>query len=85
MPAKFVYLCYEKTLHQMTTLTINIPDTVTEEITKVIKRFGGEIVAVNETTHGITPIEELEQGLNEVVAIRKGELPKLSLKQALRG
>ena len=30
-------------------------------------------------------IEELEQGLNEVAAIREGKLPKLSLKEALRG
>ena len=69
----------------MTTLTINIPDTVTEEITKVIKRFGGQIVAINENSHEITPIAELEQGFKEVVAIRDGKLPKLSLKQALRG
>ena len=69
----------------MTTLTINIPDTVTEEITEAIKRLGGQIVAINENSHEITPIEELEQGLKEVVAIRDGKLPKLSLKQALRG
>jgi hypothetical protein len=69
----------------MTTLIINIPDTATEEITKVIRRFGGDIVAIKETTRDITPIEELVQGLNEVIAIREGTLPKLSLKQALRG
>lgn len=69
----------------MATLTINVPDTVTEEITKVIRRFGGEIIAIKETAREITPIEELEQGLNEVAAIREGKLPKLSLKEALRG
>ena len=69
----------------MTTLTINVPDTVTEEITKVIKRLGGEVLTIKEKAHEITPIEELEQGLNEVAAIREGKLPKLSLKEALRG
>jgi cysteine synthase len=68
----------------MTTLTINVPDTVTEELTKVIKSFGGEIIRIKETTRDTTPIEELEQGLNEVMDIRDGRLPKLSLKQALR-
>jgi|GEM_PF-5977886 len=68
----------------MTTLTINVPDKATEEIVEAIQRFGGEIVVIKETTREVSPIEEPEQGLNEVAAIRERKLPKLSLNRALR-
>lgn len=68
----------------MTTLTVNIPSSAQEKIAKFVKSLGGEVVSVAEPKNQL-PIEELEEGLCEVKAIREGRMPKLSLKEALRG
>lgn len=68
----------------MTTLTVNIPSSAKEKIAKFVKSLGGEVLSVAETKE-LLPIEELEQGFCEVKAIREGRMPKLSLKDALRG
>lgn len=68
----------------MTTLTVNIPSSAKEKIAKFVKSLGGEVLSVAETKEPL-PIEELEQGFCEVKAIREGRMPKLSLKDALRG
>lgn len=68
----------------MTTLTVNIPSSAQEKIAKLVKSLGGEVVRVAEPKE-LLPIEELEQGFCEVKAIREGRMPKLSLKDALRG
>lgn len=67
-------------LNAMTTLTVNIPDFATSELSKFLQDLGGEVVEVvaEESAEA-----KLEEGLCEVKAIREGKMKGLSLADIL--
>lgn len=64
----------------MTTITVNIPDSATNEFNKFLQDLGGEVVEVVSTE---TPLGRLEEGLSEVKAIKEGKIKGLTLAEII--
>jgi len=62
----------------MTTLTIEIPDRDTDEVSQIIKKMGGHIIA--NSKDNLSKIEQvsLNQSLSEAELIKSGKLKPLS-------
>ncbi len=62
----------------MTTLTIEIPDQLAAEVSKIIKKKGGHIIANSKNNLSKAEQLSLSQGLKEADLIQKGTLKALS-------
>jgi len=66
----------------MTTLTITIPDNITQEIASYIEQKGGKIVSsVSARANKSAQKASLKKGLTEDMQIKKGELKSIPLSE----
>lgn len=62
----------------MTTLTIEIPDQITDEVSKMIEKKGGHIIANSKNNLSKAEQLSLNQSLKEAELIKKGTIKALT-------
>lgn len=63
----------------MTTLIIEVPDGVTEDITNIVNAKGGNVVYVNTDDENLTlnELEQLKRGIKEAMLIKEGKIKSI--------
>ncbi len=72
----------------MTTITIQVPGKAKGKLSAFVKELGGEIISVSsdkQATKKSKLLNEIQQGLSEVKAIREGKAQSYSMTDLLNG
>ena len=67
----------------MTTLTISIPDSAKSKVSELVEKLGGKVVETGSVRDSV--LKDLEESFCQVKGMKEGRMPKLSLREALRG